>query len=580
VRSSAQATDSQTYLFGYSYNLFGMTAMRYPSTRLLSYGYDAAGRVNQVGSYATGIQYAAHGAVSQMTLGNGVVETTSYNSRLQTISIASGTLFQIGYGYGTSASSNNGNLISQTITAAGHTFNQSYTYDQFNRVASAAEGSNWTRAFGYDRWGNMWVVSGSGVPIDSFTARDPSAYNAQNRRTDVGYDAAGNQTAIGGYTWAYDAEGHLRTSTINGAAATYYYDGEGRRVKRVLPVGTTVYVYDAGGNLAAEYGYAEPGAPCTTGYLTADHLGSTRMLAAQSGSQTLGDPDYIVRSLHDFIPFGEEVQAGIGGRSSTYYPGQPLAINDGTTIKFTGKEREGANGGWLDYFGARYYASVQGRFTSPDPLFMAEERIRDPQQWNLYAYARNNPLRMIDPTGLQNQESQPEQVINCGENDTSDACMEQYQGVTNTVVGRDSEHEGPFSLLQDWADVIGVKVGVGIMEGGSWQFGSTENRFGLTVANFGIKTGLGGGGFDWISESGFATSVSTGSAGVEVKASAQMSGQGGAEVELKAGAKLGSLSEFLRFSTTRFISRSLTLLSIGTAPSEQYTFSSSHRPRT
>jgi hypothetical protein len=34
--------------------------------------------------------------------------------------------------------------------------------------------------------------------------------------------------------------------------------------------------------------------------------------------------------------------------------------------------------------------------------------------------------------------------------------------------------------------------------------------------------------------------------------------------------------EFLRLSTTRFISRSLTLLSMGIAPSEQNTFSSAH----
>ena len=37
--------------------------------------------------------------------------------------------------------------------------------------------------------------------------------------------------------------------------------------------------------------------------------------------------------------------------------------------------------------------------------------------------------------------------------------------------------------------------------------------------------------------------------------------------------------EFLRFSTTRFISRSLMLLSMGTAPSEQKVFSSVHCPR-
>jgi RHS repeat-associated protein len=51
----------------------------------------------------------------------------------------------------------------------------------------------------------------------------------------------------------------------------------------------------------------------------------------------------------------------------------------------------------LDYFGARYFSAAQGRFTSPDsPSF---SKLSYPQTWNLYAYAVNNPLSYIDPTG-------------------------------------------------------------------------------------------------------------------------------------------------------------------------------------
>jgi uncharacterized protein RhaS with RHS repeats len=42
----------------------------------------------------------------------------------------------------------------------------------------------------------------------------------------------------------------------------------------------------------------------------------------------------------------------------------------------------------------------QGRFVSPDPLGMMVANPADPQQWNLYAYVRNNPLAYVDPTGL------------------------------------------------------------------------------------------------------------------------------------------------------------------------------------
>jgi RHS repeat-associated protein len=61
----------------------------------------------------------------------------------------------------------------------------------------------------------------------------------------------------------------------------------------------------------------------------------------------------------------------------------------------------------LEYFGARYYDGSTGRFLSEDPVFLAigtdqgqlEQILKDPQALNSYAYARNNPLKYIDPDG-------------------------------------------------------------------------------------------------------------------------------------------------------------------------------------
>ena len=75
----------------------------------------------------------------------------------------------------------------------------------------------------------------------------------------------------------------------------------------------------------------------------------------------------------------------------------PTASPDGTSEKFTSKERDSETG--LDYFGARYMSSTQGRFTSPDPL-MASAKISDPQTWNRYTYGLNNPLQFIDENGM------------------------------------------------------------------------------------------------------------------------------------------------------------------------------------
>jgi RHS repeat-associated protein len=61
---------------------------------------------------------------------------------------------------------------------------------------------------------------------------------------------------------------------------------------------------------------------------------------------------------------------------------------------FTGKERDTESGN--DYFGDRYFASTMGRFLSPDP---GPWKLNDPQYFNMYSYALNNPLRNVDEEG-------------------------------------------------------------------------------------------------------------------------------------------------------------------------------------
>jgi RHS repeat-associated protein len=112
---------------------------------------------------------------------------------------------------------------------------------------------------------------------------------------------------------------------------------------------------------------------------------------------------------HDYLPFGEELIAGQGLRTSAIG-----YVADNVRQKFTLKERDNETG--LDYFGARYYGSTQGRFTSPDPFSIillrqnspkddkAQEAflqfVGDPRRWNRFAYAVNSPLVFTDKTGL------------------------------------------------------------------------------------------------------------------------------------------------------------------------------------
>src|SRR5205823_1294236 len=85
-------------------------------------------------------------------------------------------------------------------------------------------------------------------------------------------------------------------------------------------------------------------------WLVSDQLGTPRMIFDQSGSLASV-------SRHDYLPFGEELFAGTGGRTTA----QGYSVGDGIRQKFTQKERDIETG--LDYFLSRYYSNSQGRFT-------------------------------------------------------------------------------------------------------------------------------------------------------------------------------------------------------------------------
>ncbi len=217
---------------------------------------------------------------------------------------------------------------------------------------------------------------------------------------------------IGSLTSAYDRENRLARTydTTAQVGVNYEYDADGQRQLKTVDGGTTtVYVRDALGHLAAEYG-SENTSPCTTCYLSYDHLSSVRLVTDQNAS---------VVSRHEYIPFGEEIPGGWVGRT-----GSGWGTADAVHQRFTGQERDSENTPPLDYFGARYYGSVLGRFTSPDPLMATPERLLDPQEWNMYGYARNNPLSITDPTGLDIW------LQGCGK-DNGSTCKDNYVGTTD-----------------------------------------------------------------------------------------------------------------------------------------------------
>jgi RHS repeat-associated protein len=117
--------------------------------------------------------------------------------------------------------------------------------------------------------------------------------------------------------------------------------------------------------------------------LLADHLGSVESVTDSSGN-------FVVRESFD--AWGKR-------RNPVTWSG---AINSTDDTNIASTTRRGFTGHTeLDNFGlvhmnGRVYDPVIGRFLSADPYIQAPD---DTQSWNRYAYVRNNPLSLIDPSG-------------------------------------------------------------------------------------------------------------------------------------------------------------------------------------
>jgi len=396
--------------------------LTYPSGDVVTYTPGGAGRplgvsdstynyvANGTTNHAT---YAPHGSLASMANGYtstfaGIVTSNIYNDRLQPILLSAGVSgnskfslcydFHLGVAVNTSpcptlnkyTTGDNGNVF-QILDTLDSTRNAVFTYDPLNRISQAntvtTTGSTcWGEVYTIDAWGNLTNRAGvSGMTGCSTEPLNASPATAQNQLPGISYDIAGNVLNDGnGNTPTYDAENRIATD----AGVTYSYDADGVRVEKssgtmYWPGPGGEYLTETGltGTINEEYIYfngariARVDQPSkTVHYYFSDHLGSASVITDANGN---------VQEQYFFYPYGGLV-ASVGSDPNHY--------------KFTGKERDSESG--LDNFGARYDASSMGRFMSADPVFISADRLTDPQSLNLYAYVRNNPLSLVDPTGL------------------------------------------------------------------------------------------------------------------------------------------------------------------------------------
>jgi RHS repeat-associated protein len=428
--------EAEARISKYTYNLSGaLIEEEYPSGMKVKNEFESDGDLKRIfgnatstaaeQTYANSFSYTPDGRIEKLKLGNGLWESAKFNTRLQVTelalghSVGDGNLWKLNYEYGelvvngsnvsVDTNKDTGNLARQTINFYGlsHPFVQTYKYDPLYRLTEARETKNenqtWKQTFGYDRYGNRTAftqeVGGQNLTINNLTLPvvDTNTNRFQtNPSQGYGYDKNGNITAdpaSNGRQFVFNGDNkQIEVKDANGSPiGKYYYDGEGKRVKKVVYPGTsneetTVFVYSSG-KLVAEYSTAQAPLNPNIHYTATDRLGSPRVLTGKYGE---------IISRRDFMPFGEELYADTSHRTTANK--YTLSGEDAVRKRFTGYEKDKETG--LDFAEARYYNNQHARFTAVDPL-LASGKSANPQTFNRYVYVMNRPLRFTDKSGLQ-----------------------------------------------------------------------------------------------------------------------------------------------------------------------------------
>ena len=273
-----------------------------------------------------------------------------------------------------------------------------FRYDGQGRLRSGGAGPGHSQSATYDAYGNIKTLTTDGTMLTFGVNPSTNQLTDATKNVFGTYDSAGRLlSATGGSSFTYTGDDDVTKTTVDGTTEIHLYTVNDERIASITLAGGAEtrsdwtlrdtggkilrrlekngsqwtweqdYVYRAGPLLASEVD-----SPAGTLHYFPDHLGSTRLITGNGGSQV---------SFHTYFPFGAEATA---------------TNQDDEQLKFTGHERD-ANS--LDYMHARYYMVNWGRFASVDPYLDVERTKLQPQVWNRYTYVANNPVNHTDPSG-------------------------------------------------------------------------------------------------------------------------------------------------------------------------------------
>ncbi len=402
-----------SYMLSYAYNFAGeLTSITNPWGAQVGYNYDSTGRptgvsganYSGVSSYVNSLSYRAFG-LKQMSYGNGRTLSLQYDNRMRA------TQWNIpgvmGWNYAYNYFGENTGRVTYAQNLNDPTLDRSFHNDAFGRLQSSFTGSAARAHVGigsswasdgpyamhdnvYDVWGNMTSRTGWGGANPQYTATFTN-----NKMNGMIYDSAGNLTdAGGGWAFTYDATGQQATSAIGNVQNVY--DGDRLRGKKTEYGVTTYYLRSSvlGGQIVAEIAANSDWA---RGYV---YLGSELLAVQQAGVYWVHEDPFVkskritnsagtVVSVVELDPWGGETN-----RSSNE-AFQPQ--------KFTTYTRDAIGS---DDAMHRRYNRWSSRFEQPDP-YDGSYDLTDPQSFNRYAYVNNDPVNLVDPSGLDPDDPPP-----------------------------------------------------------------------------------------------------------------------------------------------------------------------------
>jgi RHS repeat-associated protein len=359
-------TDCYGKTVGYGYDKNGnRISITYPGNKTVTYGYDAANRLKSVTDWlsnTTTYFYDMNGNLTNSVNPNGTAATYQYDQANRLLALTnSGVNSTIisSYQYSLDPIGNHARVTQteqlQTTPVAGQS---AYTYDNDSRQ-TVLDG----QTQGFDANGNM---------ISILNGTDSLAYDFENHLTQLIFVGDGGSTN----TFQYNGAGNRMSANRSGTVTRYVLDVNS-------PLTQILAETDSGGNITAYYVYglgliSKIDAAGNAQYYHYDSRGSTIALTDSSGQIT---------DAYAYDPFGRPINNS--GESTNYF-------------RYLGRHGVFTEDGNFLYIRARYYSTKRGRFTTKDPT---TGKDGDSQSLNRYIYALNNPVRLIDISGLSPLES-------------------------------------------------------------------------------------------------------------------------------------------------------------------------------